>query len=498
MLTLYRSFLLVITLILLNSFLGCSVTEPRPVIQKGVHAISPKTIIQREKGAKLPGPPPFSEKLKPIRKVPKKEVRLFSLTFDNVPLGEVISALTRDSDLNLSIESDIDLARTVTVHLKNVTFEEALDMVVVKGAGHAWKIEEGCLHIKRFEERIYHLDYLDMTADTDIEVGGDMLASGAEDAGVSGTYQIKVKRTGKSTDVWAGVEKTLEGLKSEDGILRINRNTGIIYMADTPTRIASMVRFLDSLSESLHRQVFIEAKILEVHLSEAYRYGIDWSKLEVEFKSESGALPDIFGISFNRGGTIVLSDQSRLSAILDFLRTQGDVTVLSNPHLSVMNGQSAIMTVGYQFPYSDISGVDRDPETGVVTFETTIKRALLGLQLGITPQISSDGIVTLHIVPTITRIQREEQVDIPTTATATQSISNPVIDLQELATMVRVREGEVVVLAGLISQIKRLNREGLPFLSRIPLLGYLFKHMEEVTENKELVIFITPYIKQVF
>jgi MSHA biogenesis protein MshL len=337
-----------------------------------------------------------------------------------------------------------------------------------------------------------------MTRDTDIEVGGDMLASGVEDAGVSGKYQVKVKRTGKSTDVWAGVEKTLEGLKSEEGIVRINRTTGTIYMADSPRRIASMVRFLDSLSESLHRQVFIEAKILEVSLSEAYKYGIDWSKLEVEFESELGALPDIFGISFNRGGSIVLSNQSRLSMILDFLRTQGDVIVLSNPHLSVMNGQSAIMTVGYQFPYGDISGVDRDPETGVITFETTIKRAILGLQLGITPQISSDGIVTLHIVPTITRIQREEQVDIPTTATSTQSISNPVIDLQELANTVRVREGQTVVLGGLISQIKRLNHEGLPLLSRIPLLGYLFKHMEKVKENKELVIFITPYIKQVF
>lgn len=155
------------------------------------------------------------------------------------------------------------------------------------------------------------------------------------------------------------------------------------------------------------------------------------------------------------------------------------------------------MTVGFQFPYGDVSGVDRDPETGVVTFGTTIKRAVLGLQLGITPQISRDGIVTLHIVPTITRIQREEQVELPTSTTTTQSISNPVIDLQELATTVRVREGDSVVLAGLISQIKTLDHEGLPLLSRIPLLKYFFKHMEQTRESRELVIFITPYIREV-
>ena len=78
-----------------------------------------------------------------------------------------------------------------------------------------------------------------------------------------------------------------------------------------------------------------------------------------------------------------------------------------------MNGRSAVMTVGFQFPYGDVTGVDRDPETGVITFGTSIKRTVLGLQLGITPQISSDGIVTLHIVPTITRIQGEEKVELP-------------------------------------------------------------------------------------
>ena len=183
--------------------------------------------------------------------------------------------------------------------------------------------------------------------------------------------------------------------------------------------------------------------------------------------------------------------------MIDFLRTQGEVTSLSNPHLSLMNGQSALMTVGYQFPYGDIDGVDRDAESGLVTYGSTIKRAVLGLQLGITVQISGDGIVTLHIVPTITRIQREEDVEIPTTGITTSSISNPVIDLQELSTMVRVRDGQSVVLGGLISQIKKLDHEGLPWLSKVPFIGNFFKHMEDSIENKELVIFITPYIKEI-
>ena len=88
-----------------------------------------------------------------------------------------------------------------------------------------------------------------------------------------------------------------------------------------------MVRFLDSLAESLHRQVFLEAKIMEVVLDDSYKYGIDWSSMNVGFTSDSSALPDSLNISFNSGGAIALANQSSLNMILDFLRTQGDVSV---------------------------------------------------------------------------------------------------------------------------------------------------------------------------
>jgi type II secretory pathway component GspD/PulD (secretin) len=161
-----------------------------------------------------------------------------------------------------------------------------------------------------------------------------------------------------------------------------------------------------------------------------------------------------------------------------------------------MNGKSALLTVGYQLPFGDITGVDRDTETGLITFGTSIKRAILGLQLGITPHISKDGIVTLNIVPTITRLQGEAQVELPTTATTTQSIANPIINLQELSTTVRVREGNAIVLGGLISQMREANHQGLPWISQFPFFKFLFKHMDEKKENRELVIFITPHIRK--
>jgi len=492
-----RAVAVVLAVLALAAVCGCAARRPQlpPSHQMAeLDRIQPRKILSNAKRPAKPGPPPFEERMAPLTKGVTHPPRLFSLVFEKAPIGDVIAAVTRDSEYNLSIESDIDLTRPVTVNLKNVTLEEALDMIVVNGAGYAWDLEANILRIKRFQERIYRLDHLDLIGETDIDVGGDMLGSGVENAGVAGKYQIKVKKPAGNSDLWKAVETALEGMKSQEGLLRINPNAGVIYMSDTPRKVSAMVRFLDSLSESLSRQVFIEARIMEVVLSDENKYGIDWTKVDGRFTDGHGALPDVFELGFNGGGTLAKSGQSGFTALLDFLQTQGEVKILSNPHLMVMNRQSALLTVGRQLPYADIDGVDRDLETNTVTIGTSIRRAILGLQLGITPQISSDGMITLHIVPTLTRIEQEVEIEVPTSGTTTQTISNPVIDLQELATMVRVREGNAFVLAGLISKIRSLKDEGLPVLSKIPLLGALFSHVESKEENSELVIFITPYI----
>lgn len=506
-------------MLFLVSVHGCATQTVTPVKQEALSP-QPSDVLIGEKRLPHPGPPPFEEKLHPITKDLKTEARLFSMVFENAPISEILRALTADGHLNLVVDAGVELNRTVTLNLKNVTFLEALDMAIGKSAGYSWKIEDNNLYIHPFMEKIYHLDYLDLSGETEIEVGGDMLGSGVEESGVTGKYSLKTKRDSKSTDVWASIQAALDRFRSAEGIVDINRVSGIIYMLDRPRNIETMVRLLDSISESLHRQVFIEAKILEVKLNDSAKYGIDWSNLDIVFRSSSSLLPDNLNFGLNsgtvakNGGAVLLElpgsgetdlsgrltryDQpglSGFSTLIDFLKTQGDISVLSNPHLTVMNGKSALMTVGYQFPYGDVEGVDRNPDTGVVTIGTQIRRAVLGLQLGITPQISQSGIITLNIVPTITRIQGVENVELPTSGTTSQSVSNPIIDLQGMATTVRVREGETLVLAGLISQIKNINTKGLPFFSDLPHVGAFFKHVDQALSSQELVIFITPYIK---
>lgn len=476
---------------------GCVPLQPRATdVSELEKETAPREVLRPPAPAPLP-PPAFVEQLAPpgatLETAPPE--KLFTFSFSAVPLSQVLQAVLGEAGISLSVDAGVDLARPVTVHLKNGTLREALDLIVSRGAGCVWTLRGSQLEIGRFEERLYRLDYLDVATTSDIDVGGDMLASSISQSGVTGKFQVKGKRDVKKADIWEQVQKVLEGLKSKDGILQINPTAGLVYLADTPGKIATMVRFLDGLKESLNRQVLIEAKILDVQLKDSFRYGINWESIQASIDPGNfpdRLLPDLAEISFNGNGLIIANETTALGAIVDFLSTQGDVTVLSNPHLSVMNGQPAVMTVGSQFPFADITGVSRDEETNVVTIDGTIKRAVFGLQLGITPQIAGDGMITLHVVPTITRQEGMQTVEFPVGGVGVQTIENPIIGLQELATTVRVRDGQSVVLAGLISQEKSQTTAGLPWLRRIPGAGFFFGNGEELKTSRELVILIRP------
>jgi len=180
---------------------ACALASPRPVAQEDLKAQHPARDLEREKRLLAPKAPPVSEKTLPAAKPLEPTSRLYSITFQKASLSEALAALTRDSEYNLIIDADVDLTRSITVRLNKVMLSQALDMIVVNGAGYAWSANDGALHIRRFAEKIYHLDHLDLTGETNIEVGGDLLASGVNSTSVAGKYQVKVKKPEQSSDL---------------------------------------------------------------------------------------------------------------------------------------------------------------------------------------------------------------------------------------------------------------------------------------------------------
>lgn len=237
-----------------------------------------ETLRQEVKAQEL-APSSMNEELVTASGGQIRDEQLYTFSFSEQPLSEALNVLLADQPLSLSVDESVNLKRTVTVHMRNGTLKEALDLVVAKGAGYIWKIDGDRLDLSAYAERMYQFDYLDMATTTDIDVGGDMLGAGVTASGVSGKYSVKNKREEKKTDVWGQIGEVLTGLKSKNGKLQINRGAGLIYMVDTPETLAAMIRFLDVLKETLQRQVYIEARILDVQLNDEFRYGVDWTAI---------------------------------------------------------------------------------------------------------------------------------------------------------------------------------------------------------------------------
>ena len=235
-------------LLLLIIFGGCATTPPRQPTMETVDRKEITSALRESRKPDLPGPPPFSQMIVPATSELDLPESLYSMTLNDVPLSAAIQAITR------APTSTCRLTRTSTCPdgLPSISSRPPLPKPWTwwskNGAGYSWTVEGESLSIRTFIERIYAFDYLDMPSETDIQVGGDMLASSVEDAGVSGKYVMKTSKNKETSDAWSALEETLVTLKSEDGIVRINRNGGLIYIADRPGKVDAMVRFLDALS----------------------------------------------------------------------------------------------------------------------------------------------------------------------------------------------------------------------------------------------------------
>ena len=224
----YNTLYCIFIIFFLTVAAGCSKHTTRPPDIRQMDMINPEAILNKEKKVSNLGPPVFSEKLEPVTEIFVSKTKLFSFVFKGAPLKEVLKILMDDSEYNLSIESGINMELQLTVNLKHATFKEALNMIVRESANLSWVIKNNTLYIKQFEERIYQFDYIDISGETIIKAGGDMLGSSAEGSGVSGQFEINTTRTAKNTDIWSAVNDALINMISPQGIFKINKLNFVI------------------------------------------------------------------------------------------------------------------------------------------------------------------------------------------------------------------------------------------------------------------------------
>ncbi|MBI4690725.1 MAG: hypothetical protein HY754_10750 [Nitrospirae bacterium] len=333
--------------------------------------------------------------------------------------------------------------------------------------------------------------------------------------GTTPTTSIKgsIAQTSKSDssafNFWDAIEKTLSNIlgittatagapqSSVQQSFTINRLTGTIAVTASKRNMEITEQYLNTVKKVINRQVLIEARIAEVQLKEGLKYGIDWSFLEnwagvgsIEIQSQrfsdvvSQTLP-----AFSIGIT-----GSNFSTLLNALQEQGEVRTLSNPRINIMNGQTAMLSVGRNTTF--ISQVQTSTSTGttpITTFTVGTSTILSGIIIGIVPYINEDGEISLTITPIISDLINLDERTVGQSDNQTQ-ISLPTVDLKELSTTVKARDGQMVIIGGLISKKESIEDNKVPVLGDLPIVGGLFKSRDKQESKTELVIALQPML----
>lgn len=287
-----------------------------------------------------------------------------------------------------------------------------------------------------------------------------------------------------------------------------NPETGVITVRATSRQHEKVQEFLDQVVSSARRQVLIEATIAEVQLSDNYQQGIDWSRVRFDrlgfslIQEASGKISSppssLFQLKYENPGSRI----GNISATASLLEAFGNVKVLSSPRLSVLNNQTAVLKVVDNNVYFTVSSNTNQNQTQtIITFTTTVHSVPVGFVMNVTPQISENDTVLLNIRPTLSRVIGVATDPNPALRAGTNTgldkdIVNeiPIIRSREMESMIKVDNGNIAVMGGIMEDVLDNTDNAVPGLSRIPLVGNLFTHRNDTRRKTELVVFLRPVV----
>lgn len=290
-----------------------------------------------------------------------------------------------------------------------------------------------------------------------------------------------------------------------------NPETGVISVRATARQHQRVREFIDQVVRSSRRQVLIEATIVEVGLTQDYQQGINWSLIRQAVggntdlsivQAPSGALltaggnqPFLGAIDFARRGS-----NFDLTATVRLLESFGSTKVLSSPKVSVMNNQSALLKVVDNKVYFTISVTpgERNQTTGALitapVYTTQVNTVPIGFLMNVTPQVGDDDTVTLNLRPTVSRITGYATDPSPALAQAGVTNRIPEVQTREFESIMKVRDGQVAVLGGLMQDDQNHLADQVPGLGNLPVVGEALRYRNQRSVKSELVIFLRPTI----
>jgi MSHA biogenesis protein MshL len=458
----------------------------------------------------------------------------FDVAVDNIPAKAFFLSLVAETGANVVAHPDV--SGSLSLDLKNVTVREVLD-VVREIFGYEYRFKDNIYTIfpRKLRTEIFSINYIDIkrvgVADTNVAIGdikssdsssngnasgntgtSDNIANILAMAGGEGGQQSNTQGPGISpgsrvqtlnkTDFWQTLGDTIKLMidaPNEGRNVMVSPQAGLIAVTAMPAEISAVRRFLEMSELSVKRQVILETQILEVRLSEGFEAGINWNAIQGQLVYTNNVSTFIGADIINQEnpGTEIFSSILKVADIRDLLsllEAQGSVQVLSSPRISTVNNQKAVIRVGTDEFF--VSGIKNDTTSSAATTtnspEVELTSYFSGISLDVTPQISEDGDVILHIHPIVSEVT--DQVKEFTLGDSDFSLPLALRDVRESDSVVRARSGQVVVLGGLMQTSSKALDTKRPWLGYIPIVDTFFKTKSRASSKTELVILLRPLV----
>ena len=469
----------------------------------------------------------------------------FDLTVNQAPAAQVFLQIAAGSPWQILVSPEV--TGSVSLSLRDTTVLEAMD-AMRELYGFHFRISGRRIFVQpnTVQTRVFQVNYLPgrrqgtsdirVTSSSIGQVGGGVGNTGtgqtANANGGNGSYNggsssnagngtvpgsrlddTAHVRTSSDSDFWRDVQQSLQALLPQDATgnqrrqVIVNAAAGVIVVRATPLELRQIAQYLEAVQLSVDRQVMLEAKILEVELSKEAQTGVNWSAFGSFLHGALNLTALAPGITLSGNGQIDVSaaattastsgkafygvsfQHANFSTLLSFLESQGKVQVLSSPRIATLNNQKAVLKVGSDELY--VTGVSSSiSSTGTSTTSVpsvTLQPFFSGIALDVTPQIDKDGMVMLHVHPSISTVT-EKQKSINLGSLGSYKLPLAASTISETDSIVRVRDGQIVAIGGLMQQEQREESSQVPGLGDTPVVGGLFRQKATVMRKRELVI----------